>query len=541
MKSFIGRAALVALSCALSGGMMVGCSSGDNEPSSISGESAGKVGLNLEIADGINVDTVHWVVTQGGVTVLEGDIPVSDPGATISLLVGGLPPGDYNIALTATSTDGEVTCLGDADFTVLANQTVAAHVDLECSSTDDDGEVRVDASVTECTLNVIETYTAAPLVTSTGGSIELTSTALDVDGLQPDFLWSSTGGSITSPTSPDAVFNCDGDAGTHTLTLTVSSEANTNIPGQDPVSCEDSVSFTVECVALSCGNGVIDASETCDDGALNGSAGACPADCTAPVCGDGDLEGDEVCDDNNAINTDNCPNDCSPQVCDDGTVEGSEECEPANTATCDASCQSIIPAVCGDGVIEGSEQCEPPNTATCDASCQSIAAAVCGDGVVSGSETCEPAQSGNCDSQCTDLSTATCLSCEQANPDVAPFVDPDNICNFYSESDLALEGPAVGTSRRDLCWEMIECIRNTECAENGSIKCYCGSSGDCSAPNGDCKTVVERSLESTSFSSIAVRFDDFTFGGAGALTLGNLDSQFCKTQCYTDPAKPLAQ
>src|SRR5262245_47672254 len=212
MRSFIGRAAFIALSCALAGGVAVGCSSSTNEQGKgVSSETVGSVGLNLEIADGINVDTVHYEVTQGGTLVIDGDIPVADPGATISVLIGGLPPGLYNIALTATSTDGEVSCLGDTDFTILANQTITAHVDLECSAEDDNGEVRVDATVTECTLNVIENYTAAPLVTSTGGSIELYASALDIDGVQPDFLWSATGGTMTNPTSAtDAVFNCNG-------------------------------------------------------------------------------------------------------------------------------------------------------------------------------------------------------------------------------------------------------------------------------------------------------------------------------------------
>lgn len=543
MRSFKAKAALMALSCALaSSAIVVGCSSDSRSPSQKTAqgdENVGGIGLNLELAEGITVDTVHYVVTQGGVTVIEGDISVADAAATVSVLVGGLAPGSYEISLSATSTDGEVSCAGSAPFTISTGTTTNVTVDLTCDNEVTDGAVIAEGSISECNLDVIDYYTAAPLVTSTSGSIALTSQAQDVDGAQPDYAWTSTGGTIVPAPGGEAILNCNGDAGVHTVTLTVSTEVNSNIPGQDPVPCEQVVSFQVECVALSCGNGVVDAAEgeTCDT-ALDPS---CPADCTSPVCGDGDMEGSEVCDDGNTFNNDNCPNDCTPAACGDSVVEGAEDCDPPLAGVCDASCQEIPAAVCGNGVVEFGEDCEPPNTASCDSLCQEIVPAVCGDGIISAPETCEPGQSGNCDGECQDAASATCYSCQSTNPNTSLFISPDHICNFWSDSDMPTGGPALGSglSRRDLCWALHSCVYATECAENGTSKCYLGSNP--TSPNGDCKAEVEAACESTDPGTVGGRFSNYTYGCAGALDLADQTRLNCSSECFVDPSLPVNQ
>jgi cysteine-rich repeat protein len=81
----------------------------------------------------------------------------------------------------------------------------------------------------------------------------------------------------------------------------------------------------------SCGNGVVDADEQCDDGAANGTPNdRCDAKChlvrpptgpggSEPVCGNGDLESGEQCDDGNTDDGDGCSSTCqleSPLTCD---------------------------------------------------------------------------------------------------------------------------------------------------------------------------------------------------------------------------------
>lgn len=98
------------------------------------------------------------------------------------------------------------------------------------------------------------------------------------------------------------------------------------------------------CKALgSCGDGVIDPGEQCDDGSANGPNSACTNLCTLNVCGDGFLlAGVEQCDTgaNNGI------------AC---TAEYGSTCN-----YCSSSCQLLTSsgAFCGDGVINGAEFCD---------------------------------------------------------------------------------------------------------------------------------------------------------------------------------------
>src|SRR5262249_3793692 len=76
---------------------------------------------------------------------------------------------------------------------------------------------------------------------------------------------------------------------------------------------------TANC-SSSCGNGVVDAGEQCDDGANNGTEGdRCDAKChlvptgpagSQPVCGNGELEQNEQCDDGNTDDGDGCSSTC---------------------------------------------------------------------------------------------------------------------------------------------------------------------------------------------------------------------------------------
>jgi cysteine-rich repeat protein len=93
----------------------------------------------------------------------------------------------------------------------------------------------------------------------------------------------------------------------------------------------------------SCGNGVLDAGEQCDDGASNGKPGdKCDDQCHlvsppggsaggAIVCGNGKLEQGEQCDDGNTDNGDGCSSTCqleTPLACDTSLCD-SGDCDAA--------------------------------------------------------------------------------------------------------------------------------------------------------------------------------------------------------------------
>jgi len=101
----------------------------------------------------------------------------------------------------------------------------------------------------------------------------------------------------------------------------------------------------------SCGDGIVDPGEPCDDGReRNSFENACDPNCERTYCGDGKLQRGEACDlgEENSDDPDynGCRRDCSwgPR-CRDGVVQKpKEECEPGDLitgATCTTDCHFI--------------------------------------------------------------------------------------------------------------------------------------------------------------------------------------------------------
>ncbi len=108
----------------------------------------------------------------------------------------------------------------------------------------------------------------------------------------------------------------------------------------------------------SCGDGVMDAGEGCDDGNQSNDD-SCPDDvtnggaCQPAVCGDGFVwttdGGTEACDDGDGSNQDDCPDGiggtCQAATCDDGFLHNLESGDE-ETVDCGGSCPG-----CGGGLI----------------------------------------------------------------------------------------------------------------------------------------------------------------------------------------------
>jgi len=125
------------------------------------------------------------------------------------------------------------------------------------------------------------------------------------------------------------------------------------------------------CRVSCCGNGVIQLSETCDDGNTvsgDGCSDTCmveagfscvgqPSVCTPLVCGNGVVQPGEACDDGNTASGDGCSDTC--------TVEAG--------FTCSGQPSVCIPIVCGNGVVQPGEQCDDGNNVNgdcCTADCR---------------------------------------------------------------------------------------------------------------------------------------------------------------------------
>ncbi|MEZ4365466.1 MAG: kelch repeat-containing protein [Kofleriaceae bacterium] len=167
------------------------------------------------------------------------------------------------------------------------------------------------------------------------------------------------------------------------------------------------------CRAASCGDGVVDPDEACDDGNTldgDGCARRCDSDET---CGNGvrDDAAGELCDDGaaNSVAPDAaCRPTCQPSGCGDGVIDplAGERCDDgggnslAPSAACRPTCQ---PARCGDGVVDDDEVCDDGNVLAADG-CASDCGSdeTCGNGVldVAAGEECD-AETSSCRSDCT--------------------------------------------------------------------------------------------------------------------------------------------
>ncbi|MCC6809561.1 MAG: hypothetical protein IT381_19180 [Deltaproteobacteria bacterium] len=131
-----------------------------------------------------------------------------------------------------------------------------------------------------------------------------------------------------------------------------------------------------------CGDGVVQsaAGETCDAGGANSDTAkdACRASCLPASCGDGVVDSGEACDDHNLDDGDGCGSGCTVTAatgptgatsatgsfvdsCGDGSVDEGEECDDgtANADETPNACRtSCRRAFCGDGVIDEGEQCD---------------------------------------------------------------------------------------------------------------------------------------------------------------------------------------
>ena len=139
------------------------------------------------------------------------------------------------------------------------------------------------------------------------------------------------------------------------------------------------------CVAATCGDGIVAGTEDCDDGqTVDGDGGViddgcsavctlqpgfkCDAPgqpCTATTCGDGVREGTEQCDDGNGRPFDGCRADCTIEpdcsggvcvaACGDGLKFPSEACDDGNTRDgdgCSAACVKEPGFDCADATSE---------------------------------------------------------------------------------------------------------------------------------------------------------------------------------------------
>ena len=224
--------------------------------------------------------------------------------------------------------------------------------------------------------------------------------------------------------------------------------------------------------------------EVCGDGTCSPgeSPATCPEDCSPETCGNGILEGGEECDDGNTEDGDGCSATChlEPETCGNGTCDADE-----TEATCPEDCP---PELCGNNAIDPGEECDESNldgqscvdlgfasgTLDCDTNCQFD---VSGCTNCNSDNVCQPGTgetSANCPQDCSwiDIScgeTHTCALkidgsawCWGKNEDYqlgdgtdtdAPFPVP--VATLQNVTELALGGAHTCGRKTDgtvYCW-----------------------------------------------------------------------------------------
>ena len=184
--------------------------------------SLGKVGVDLTLPGGEQLNTVSWTLTgpNGASTVVQsGSVNVQN-SLTISFVVGGIPSGSgYAISLSGTLTDGSSSCIGSAQFSVTARTTTNVSVQLQCSqAAPDSGSAQITGTTFDCA--TWSSVSAIPSETIVGNSVTVSASAIAPNASALTYAWSVPSGSFATPNAPTTLFTCTAP-GPVTLTVTM--------------------------------------------------------------------------------------------------------------------------------------------------------------------------------------------------------------------------------------------------------------------------------------------------------------------------------
>ena len=224
----------------------------------------GELSIELELADGTQIDEVDYSITGNGMDPMVGSINTGSPGSTASVEIYGIPPGqDYTVMLTATSVDGETSCSGSGNFDIAVGVVTEVAVMLNCKLGQEFGGVRVNGKFNFCA--DLPLVVVSPLQTSVGNEIDVLAVAEDVDGDPIEYRWTGTGGSFANPSLPKTTYTCE-EVGDQTITITVSDDGF--------VYCDCSWTVDVTCVDGGGGGGTGGVGGIGGEGGTGGTAGA---------------------------------------------------------------------------------------------------------------------------------------------------------------------------------------------------------------------------------------------------------------------------
>lgn len=245
--------------------------------------------------------------------------------------------------------------------------------------------------------------------------------------------------------------------------------------------------------------------------------------CVFASCGDGVVTAGETCDDGNQVSSDGCTTVCAytcsqSAQCDDGSVcNGTETCNaqhaclpgtPANPGvTCDpgdgssGTCNGsglCVSAGCGNGTVEPSEDCEPPGSTGCREDCRWVCSSdfdcptddPCTQNLSCNqvTHTCDAAAPPTCDDgdPCSDDTCESPTGCaftiiDRDGDGYAPAPAPLGTCvanPAYFGGDCDDRSPESHPGAVDLCFDQIDQDCSGTADDGGPLTCYPDNDGD---------------------------------------------------------------
>jgi acid phosphatase len=203
----------------LAGVSIAGCATEAIE--SAQPENTGQVGLDLQLAPGLQLTTVTYTITGPSGFSRMGTIDVTH-SSTVSAIISGIPFGaGYHIAIRGTTVDGTTACMGSAAFDIDGPATKSVPLHATCEVQPDTGSILVNGTLNVCPR--IRGIDASPAEVAFGGTITLQATATDVDHAPSPltFQWTTTSGTLGGAATTSPTLTCT-KVGLVTITLAAS-------------------------------------------------------------------------------------------------------------------------------------------------------------------------------------------------------------------------------------------------------------------------------------------------------------------------------
>jgi cysteine-rich repeat protein len=185
---------------------------------------------------------------------------------------------------------------------------------------------------------------------------------------------------------------------------------------------------------------------------------------------------------NSDVRPDACRTDCKPHSCGDGVEDAGEECDdgrilptrgqPSPCDGCSEICTVEQGWICGDGILNPrcGEECDhgAANSNTRPDSCRTYCRwARCGDRVKDTGENCDdgPKSSQECGDYCSDDCTTPYVGSKCGDAERSDHPDCPEDCDFGPDSDPCIAGCSPETCTFEFGWICGDGLTSTRCGE----------------------------------------------------------------------------